>query len=315
MRILEYTIVRSEYHSIPWCFIRPCETGRTGAQQLRAEGAGADRVIAKVDPSLGESSSRALVKVAAAWVGRILLTADVGLAGSRGRNRARRRGDDREIACRAPIAPIHAPRIAGCTRRRRGSAAIIASHPNARDADVVSEREAFTWYTFRGMATAVRTHGKPRHVYCAVPSGLNEGAAVGMRLGARVAGKRVGALVVGKRVGAWVVGMAATAFGFKETPHVRASVSKCVFDVAVHTNKGHPPPSAVDNARKKCYTPSVPDEYPSGRWSTQSTPCMPSQQLSSPGREAVSVQPVSTPVSWSTAAARLEYPVVPRSSL
>ncbi len=60
-----------------------------------------------------------------------------------------------------------------------GPAAIIATHPNVRDADVVSEREAFTWHTFNctdklaslhacthatlGMATAVRTHGKPRH--------------------------------------------------------------------------------------------------------------------------------------------------------
>jgi hypothetical protein len=35
-------------------------------------------------------------------------------------------------------------------------------------------------------------------------------------------------------MGAGVVGMAATAFGFKETPRVRASASKCVFDVAVH---------------------------------------------------------------------------------
>ena len=56
-------------------------------------------------------------------------------------------------------------------------------------------------------------------------------------------------------MGAGVVGIAASAFGFKETPHVRASVSKCVFDVAVQiTNKGHPRPSAVDHARKKCYT-------------------------------------------------------------
>ena len=59
-----------------------------------------------------------------------------------------------------------------------------------------------------GKATAVRTHGKPRHGYCAVPSGLNEGAAVGMRLGALVVGKRVGARVVGMATGATVVGAA-----------------------------------------------------------------------------------------------------------
>jgi hypothetical protein len=41
---------------------------------------------------------------------------------------------------------------------------------------------------------------------CTVPSGLNEGAAVGMRVGARVVGKRVGALVVGMATGATVIG-------------------------------------------------------------------------------------------------------------
>jgi hypothetical protein len=51
-----------------------------------------------------------------------------------------------------------------------------------RDADVVSEREA--------LALGI----------------LNEGPAVGMRVGARVAGTRVGTLVVGMRVGARVVG-------------------------------------------------------------------------------------------------------------
>ena len=88
--------------------------GRTGAQQPRAADAGADRV------GVEEESARTLVKEAAAWVRRIRLTAGVGLAGCRGRSRARRRIDDRVIACRALIAPILAPRVAGCTRRRRG---------------------------------------------------------------------------------------------------------------------------------------------------------------------------------------------------
>ncbi len=100
-------------------------TGRTGAQQLCAAFAGADRVGVEV-----ETIVVALVKVAAAWVGRIRLIAEVGLAGCRGRSLARRRVDDREIACRALIAPILAPRVACCTRRRRRSGSNLRTTPN-----------------------------------------------------------------------------------------------------------------------------------------------------------------------------------------
>ncbi len=197
---------------------------------MRAGQAEADRSVVKVETRVRVESivtvSAKSVKVAAAWVGRIRHTADVGLAGSRGGSLARRRVDDRVIACRALIAPILAPRVAGCTRRRRGSAAIYAVHCTQTCAmqtsclrarhsrgtlcvctDKLAPLRACTHATL-GKATAVRTHATPRHGYCAVPSGLNDGAAVGMRLGARVVGKRLGALVVGKRVGALVVGMA-----------------------------------------------------------------------------------------------------------
>ena len=104
---------------------RRARTGRTGAQQLRAGGAGADRVGVEVAPSVV-----ALVKVAAAWIGRIRLIAAVGLAGCRCRTLARRRVDDRVIACRALIAPILAPRVAGCTRRRRRSGSKLRTASN-----------------------------------------------------------------------------------------------------------------------------------------------------------------------------------------
>ena len=105
------------------CLNRPGEKRRTGAQQLRAAFAGADSIGVEVEPI-------AQVKVAAAWVGRIRLIADVGLAGCRGRRLARRRGVDRVIACRALIAPILAPRVAGCTRRRRWSGSNLRTAPN-----------------------------------------------------------------------------------------------------------------------------------------------------------------------------------------
>ncbi len=57
---------------------------------------------------------------------------------------ARCRVDDRVIGCKGLIAPIRAPRIAGCTERRRGPAATYATHQNARDANVMSKAEAFT---------------------------------------------------------------------------------------------------------------------------------------------------------------------------
>ena len=126
----EYPIIAPEYPIVPREYpiellsSTPCgasagraRTGGTGAQQLRAAFAGADRIGVEVAPTIV-----ALVKVAAAWVGRIRLTAEVGLAGCRGRTLARRRVDDREIACRALIASILAPRIAGCTKPRPGCA-------------------------------------------------------------------------------------------------------------------------------------------------------------------------------------------------
>ncbi len=115
-------------------------TGRTGAEQLRAGVAGAaDRVGVEGEPTIV-----ALVKEAAAWQVRYRLTAVVGVAGCRGRTLARRLVDDPVISCRALIAPILAPRIAGCTRRRRksGSNQRSAPHPNMCDADVVVAERA-----------------------------------------------------------------------------------------------------------------------------------------------------------------------------
>ena len=107
------------------CLGRPCKTGHTGAKQLQAGDADADHVGVEVEPT-----TVVLEKVAAAWQVRYLLTAKVGFAGCRSRTLARRRVDDPVIAGRALIAPILAPRVAGCTKRRRWSGSNLCYAPN-----------------------------------------------------------------------------------------------------------------------------------------------------------------------------------------